>query len=366
MKKILSFIAMLLALGVVIISTSKLIMKKISDKREALPIESPFAPHKVNYTGDLARIAYLENVPQFKDTAKQEFVAADKGNENIDLYLFGDSFVKDIPDSVFAGVNTLHFGRRDYTELHYNLDTSKKNLLIIEITERFLRSYFYFPDEIYKNVRPQTDMAYKEERIMPFINSTQYSGFSIPSIDVLFNESINQNIEYNLFTYNFMTSLRTLKAEMNYYLFNRASGNVVISDDGGFLFVRESVNNDKYASSYVDVPEPLVSYYISVFNAIYEHYLNEGFDDVYLSVIPNPASVLQPENYNGFIPDLQNPNRGYPMKMNIVDVYSTFASKDAAQYFKHGDTHWNIAGAKVWIEKVNDHLRYWDQVSTKK
>lgn len=365
MKKIAAYFSIIFGIIVLVASSSYFFMDRISAVREAAPWGVWWGPHQVSDIGDLTRMGYLENIPKFRDTGGYIFIKQDKGNQKIDLYLYGDSFVKDFPDSVYYGINNFHFARRDFTDLVYNLDTGKTNILIIAIAERFVRTFFNKPDGIYEDVRKGTDVAYDTKFVPRLLSAPiNYAGFTFPRIDMLFMMAVNQNIEYNLFTYNFLNRFRTFKPTMNYYLFNRGSGDVVISDDGTFLFIRESVNNYKYSSSYAHVPETEVSYSVSVFNEIYEHYRNEGFDEVYLSVIPNPATIVQPEYYNGYIPDLQNPARGYPLKMPVIDVYSPFIYSDnPRQYFKRGDTHWNAKGAQVWIDKVNEQLRKWDTVA---
>lgn len=360
MKKIIAYFFVITGLAIMVVSTSRPLMKEISEARESAPWGAWWGPHQVSNAGDLARMAYLEKVKKFKDTVNETYTGQGDGNKQIDLYMYGDSYVKDIPDSAFYGLNAFHFARRDYTNLEYNLDPTKHNILIIEIGERFARTYFYVQDSIYAHVKRAEPTACNMPAHIPLlVQDKQYAGFDF-DIDVLFNDAINQNIEYNVFTYNFLTGIRNFKASMNYYLFNRGSGDVVISDDGNFLFIRESVNNALYSSSYVEVPEPFVSYFISILNPIYDHYRNEGFDEVYLSIVPNPATVLQPAMYNGFLPDLQNPQRGYPLKMPVIDMYQKFSGEDAHLYFKHGDTHWNMKGTHVWIDEVNKLLHHWD------
>jgi hypothetical protein len=367
MKKLTSILSIIFGLTVISLSTSKPIMKQISDVREAAPWGAWWGPHHAP-TGDLARMAYLDNVKKFADTDKYIYNAQSKGNRKIDLYMYGDSYVMGVPDSAYYGLNSFHFARRDYTDLIYNLDTTKINILIIEGGERFSRGNFHTTDFIFSHIRPENNVIAQLRQPGYFITvpDHKHAGFTFPDIDMFFNKAINQNIEYNLFTYNFMAGIRTLKASMNYYLFNRASGDVVVSDDGNYLFIRESVNNDLYMSSYAEVTEPLVSYYVSQLNPIYEHYKSQGFDEVYLSIIPNTASIVQPGPYNGFLPDLQNPARGYPLLMPVIDVYSIFSTdEDPTQYFKKGDTHWTNKGQQVWIEEVNKRLRHWDTATSK-
>ena len=86
-------------------------------------------------------------------------------------------------------------------------------------------------------------------------------------------------------------------------------------------------------------------------NKVYDHYKAEGFTEVYLSVIPNTATIMQPEGYNNLIPLLYgNPQ----LRMKIIDVYSVFKKDPEGNYFNSGDTHWNKKGFLVWLDMVNN------------
>ena len=91
-------------------------------------------------------------------------------------------------------------------------------------------------------------------------------------------------------------------------------------------------------------------------NATFEYYKKDGFDEVYLSIIPNPVTILQPLNYNGLIPALQNPIR---LKGTfIIDMYSLFSQDpNPGRLYRIGDTHWSNMGIQVWLKYVNAELK---------
>src|ERR1019366_9750435 len=97
--------------------------------------------------------------------------------------------------------------------------------------------------------------------------------------------------------YNFIIPVFEYKAALNYYLFNRASGDVVISNDRDFLFLNETVSGTDIGSSYITIPDTEITHLVDNFNIIYDHYLANGFKEVYLSIIPNSATIVQPEGY---------------------------------------------------------------------
>jgi hypothetical protein len=179
------------------------------------------------------------------------------------------------------------------------------------------------------------------------------AGVSV-NVNDLFNKYINQNLQCNLFNYNAMMPMFESKAALNYYLFNRASGDVVISNDRDFLFLKETVSYTGEASSYGPLTGDEVSRLVDNLNTIYDHYRQNGFREVYLSVIPNSATVNQPEGYNGLIPKLQNDVR---LRMKVMDAYAAFRNTKERIYLP-GDTHWNNAGRQLWLDIVNDTLAH--------
>ena len=127
---------------------------------------------------------------------------------------------------------------------------------------------------------------------------------------------------------------------------------MVISEDRNFLFLRETVSLTDAGSSYVEVTDAEVRKLVSNFNTIYQHYKDNGFDEVYLSVIPNSATIMQPQGYNQLIPRLQ---RDPGLHMKIIDAYTRFSQSPDVLY-QPGDTHWNLAGKQLWIDLVNETL----------
>ena len=142
------------------------------------------------------------------------------------------------------------------------------------------------------------------------------------------------------------------KAALNYYVFNRASGDVVISNDRKFLFYKETVSKTDVGSSYFPVTAGDAANIVDVMNNIYEHYRAGGFAEVYVSIIPNSPTIMQPEGYNNLIPMVQNDPR---LKMKVIDIYTVFKnSKDV--YYLPGDTHWNHNGKQRWLDLVNEQV----------
>ncbi len=322
-------------------------MKKIIDERSAL--NNCFGIHQSS-GGDLVSISYLDKVARFQERDDYKFVrpADDTGKRSIDLYIYGDSYLKEIPDSAFCCINSYHFCRRGYEDMHYNLDPHKKNILIIEIAERFARVEFELQETMrhFNKRQPATSSLSLSD------HPVSYAGF--PDLDI-FNPDINRNLEFNLYGYRFWDQVKFAKASLTYYLFKRAAGDAVVSDDGNRLFLKQTLaEHDRLSSYYPFEQEEIQKMFVNI-NATYNYYKADGFDEVYLSIIPNPVTILQPLHYNGLIPALQNPGRlkGMP----FIDMYNLF-SKDPnpGRLFRIGDTHWNNNGAQLWLKTVNGEL----------
>ena len=139
---------------------------------------------------------------------------------------------------------------------------------------------------------------------------------------------------------------------INYHLFSRASGDVVISNSGDFLFLKETVLSEGKNSSYSHISTEEKKQLIQNLNTAYDFYKKEGFTEVFLSIIPSTATMIQPENYNNLIPIIQN---APDLKMKIIDIYSHFLPNPRLYYLK-GDTHWNEKGVKTWVDLVNNSV----------
>lgn len=302
--------------------------------------------------GNLVGMAYLDFVGQFhtpKDVAHKSY-ARRRGDEKAVLYLFGDSYSWPLRDSDFANIASFHFTNR-YQGGKYTLDTAMKNILVIEVAERLVLDYF-------SSVKMKDEFSANKESkevITGLTKNTEMtvcSLVSIADISKLFNKRINQNLEYNLFNYNFLSVIFKLKAIFNYYLFNRASGDVVISEDRKYLFDKGSVSLSSSSGSYTPIAQETINDVVNNLNFLYNYYKKEGFNEVYYSIIPSTPSIVQPKGYNQLIPRIQN-NPG--LKVKVLDIYKVL-SEQGQDYFCHGDTHWNYRGEQKWLDLVNEQL----------
>ena len=348
MRKSVSLFFIFLGLALLMVSSSEDLMKTIIAKRSAW--KGWFGIHHSN-AGDLVSMSYLDKVGRFQENYEWVFSKPvdDSGSRNIDLYIYGDSYLKDIPDSAFGHIHSYHFCRRSYEDLNYSLDPHKKNILIIEIAERFARGEFELQETMRHFNKKQPETSFLLLSPHPFI----YAGF--PGLEI-FSHDINRNLEFNLYGYRFWDQVKFAKASLTYFLFKRAVGDVVVSDDGNRLFLKQTVAEHDRSSSYHPFDQKELQEMFVNLNATYNYYKADGFDEVYLSIIPNPVTILQPLNYNSLIPALQNPDR---LKgMQVIDMYSLFSEDpDRGSLYRVGDTHWTNHGMQIWLKTVNGELK---------
>lgn len=350
LKKVLRDILILFSMVVLWASTSRTAMKYITDKRDNTTWWGTYQC----LNGDLVSMSYLDMVDRFnrpnpRGGFKHPYFA---GRRNTVLYMDGDSFTWHLHDSDLLGLDSFCYFQRNHG-LKYHLDTTKRNVLLIEVSERYLQSYFsglQMFDEV-------VDTTVKKKNIsMHYVPANAGMSYAslLPSISVadLFNKYINQNLQCNLFNYNFMMPMFESKAALNYYAFNRASGDVVISNDRKFLFYKETVSKTDIGSSYYPISGDVASHIVDILNSIYDHYKAAGFAEVYFSVIPNSATIMQPDGYNNLIPMVQNDPR---LRMKIIDIYTVFKNSNDIFYLP-GDTHWNHKGKQLWLDIVNDRV----------
>lgn len=345
LKKILTYCLIIFGLAVLYLSTSKDMMQKISDARN--DHDEWWGSHFA-YEGDLVGMSYLYYVKDFHKPRKRVFAPRNCDNgKAVNLVLWGDSYTMHFRDTDFCA-DRFQYGRRFFGDIKYQLDTLLRNVLVIEITERIVREYFA-GDRMYDEVKKADtggNVSYGNE----VGNTIKYAKlFNVPDVNAIFNPHINRNIEYNLFNYNFISPIRKTKALISYKLFNRASGDAVLSKKGDRLFYNKTLNKKETTGFNCPLSDEEVNKIVKLLNEIDGHYKAAGFDEVYLSLIPNAVTIYQPEGYNMLIPRIQNHKA---LKMKIIDVYTPFMQKPDGIFWK-GDTHWSNAGADVWLKIVN-------------
>lgn len=298
--------------------------------------------------GDLYHLSYL---PQFKE--KLPTCESEKNNKNLqnaNLYVIGDSFTEE------QRVSKNDIKAAKYLNVHWNnqvdiqLDTTKKNILILETVERTFKDHFS------KEVT-NLNLGSRKEQVLTNKSWKRAIKDDIDEIVTFIfpeKDSIEQRFEASLFSYDFFLKFRELKATLNHLIFGRVEKKVILSKDESNIYFSEEASSTDSHSAFYPLSDIEKDTLISKINATRQQYLKAGFDEVYLSIIPNKVSILSPNlgEYNRLIERVQGDSK---LNIPIIDTFSEFKKQPSIYYLK-SDSHWTCEGRNVWLNKVNKIL----------
>lgn len=351
MKNVLSYIVLVVCIIIYAVSLSEPLTKKIADYK--YNTHSIIGSDKYRY-GDLFGMSYYPGfqIP-LSNKATYAMDKCDTSTISVDLYALCDSYVWSVlpSDTFYCNVDKWQYATLNKLNyLQVQLDTTKANILLIEFAERNIllmlqQNFSYLTNFITIN---------NKATLVAPIPETANSNF-------IFNKNINTNLEFNVFETSFFTPVKKMKAALNYSLFEIQDTNVAIGPDKKYLLYKPTVNPSSSQSSFMPVSDIEIDTMVNRLNAIYFHYKQMGFKEVYFSMIPNPVTILYP-NFNGYqynqlIPRIQD---HAALKIPIIDIYSDFKNAPFPIYQK-SDSHWNMDGAFIWLNKLNNILRRIDK-----
>jgi hypothetical protein len=306
--------------------------------------KSKIFPDDYRY-GDLYRLSFL---PQFKgkENACEDKFAKNSIKNNVHLYLLGDSFADE------SNLNANNFAVEKYKYIHWDkpetvdFDTSAKNILILESVERSAKMHF---------VKKSDEIQFSNSnKIKP-----QIANFSIINelenwVEVFSHNTkkTEERLWHTLLNYDFVLFFKEIKANFDLNIFDRKSSNYNLSADKSEIFYFEEADVNCPNSAFYKVSDAEIDGFVKIINENYIHYKSMGFDEVYLSIIPNKVSILSPNmgDYNHVLERIQNhPN----LKVKFIDTYSIF-KKQPKNIFAKSDTHWNCVGSSIWQGVVNE------------
>lgn len=292
--------------------------------------------------GDLYRLSTL---PQFKDqqpvcpTANR---ASDTASTH--LYIIGDSFTEPqrISQSDFS-VSRLQRVKWDNLQ-RAQLDPTKRNVLLLETVERHFRQIFARP---VRELIVETDTSRSPA---PQLSWRRRLGDDIHMSD------IEERLESSLFSRDWAFWFKELKASFTLRWFNRWSTGVSLSSDQRHIYLHSDTDTtNTLLSSFSRLPDSELNTLIDSVNSVADRYRQLGFDEVYLSIIPNKATIVgsNPGVYNHLIERVQH----HPaLRVRTVDAYTPFKQSTTEPYLL-GDTHWNCTGRGLWLAQVWQTIR---------
>ena len=336
-KNVLKYSVLTIAILLWIQAFSPFVYKEIGGKLGLFPDDYRY--------GDLYRLSLL---PQFKERAYECPHANIPNSErkNTHLFVIGDSFTElskvDIRDFPIKNYSYVHWGKQS----DYQLDTTQKNILILETVERTFKDHF---SEVANNFT--NEKGIEENLTVKQQLGKQIEGFETTIVP----KGTEERLEHTIFNYDFFLWFREIKALINLKLFNRTEDEVVLSKDKSTIFYEDEADSTNYHSAFYPVNQKEIDLFVRNINLTREKYLKMGFDEVYLSIIPNKVSLYNANlgRRNYLINRVQSDKR---VETPIIDVYSHYKKSPKIFYLK-SDTHWNCDGRAVWLEKVNLILR---------
>lgn len=294
--------------------------------------------------GDLYRLSAL---PQFK--VKQP--VCPPSNRSSDtasthLYLLGDSFSE-----------PQRLGPSDFRVSHYQrvawehpqriqLDSRKRNVLLMESVERHVREHFALPvREFVVEADTTKTLSQRPTLLRRVVNDLHLKG-------------VEERLESALFSHDWAFWFKELKAKLTLDWFGRAYTSTSLSNDKQHIFLHSDTDTTKTKalnSSFSPLTDREVNTLVDSINATADRYRKLGFDEVYLSLIPNKASILEPNRgiYNHLIERIQTNSR---LRIPIIDTYAAFSKTSSGVYLK-SDTHWSCEGRALWLNLVRQKLR---------
>ncbi|MBC8151499.1 MAG: hypothetical protein H7Z72_01175, partial [Bacteroidetes bacterium] len=271
-----------------------------------------------------------------------------RSQARVNLYLIGDSFSeperigpRDFPANYFLRTKWENQNR-------VQLDTTTRNVLIIETVERHFRDHFS---------QPVTSLVVVPDTTQKPDPPTLTPGQRLRAIADLIQPSavVEERLETLLFGHPWALWWKEQKAGFNLAVFDRANPKVGLSRDREHVFVGlDTDTTTGKTSSFTPLPDVELDQYIDSLNAVYDRYRASGFDAVYLSIIPNKVTLIAPDlgSYNHLIERIQQHPR---LRMPVIDVYSIYR-KTSQPIYAIGDSHWNCTGRAIWLQAINERL----------
>lgn len=303
--------------------------------------------------GDLYRYAYLS---EYRDTTQFVGALPSKTENNINLFVLGDSFTASFNKAHFQGVSAYSFMNWNQAagqQFTLQTDSAMNSVLLVTCAEKNIRLRFA------KNQLPlylakggiSEDLGFT--LIEKPLSTSEYLKKYLGRADVS-----DQNIQALLFENELALRIKEFKAAFNRNVFGKIAPEVEIYAEKNMLFQKLTTDPKYiYMSSFRSVDEHEEDELILGMSRLVMHYKKAGIDSVIFSFIPNPVSIVAPQfkgrTYNMLIPRLEK--RIAEAGAGCVSVYDSF-TRSGEQLYRRGDTHWNVKGASLWLNCMNQTL----------
>lgn len=288
--------------------------------------------------GDLYGMSFLS---KFRKRT-EKFVVFKKSNKKAesDLYIYGDSFAADKNyNNAFDNIRNVYFIDKRFTsDLINPADPNINNIFINETTERNL-----YPVKISQN-NNKTPLGQK------YFSTGLWQKIE----EKIFHPLVEQNLEMLLFDYEFLSKIKELKADLIFNLFNKTDKQVSIAKNHKRLYLELTTNEKKVTSSTYPLNDKEINTMIFDLNHYETEVYKHGYDDYYLTIVPNSITVNEFNTfpYNNKILRIE---RSKMLKSKCINVLYPFLKANVDVYMNN-DAHWNNKGFNVWIERINAEI----------
>lgn len=274
---------------------------------------------------------YFSNTPGFRiNTSKQPKIVLVKAISNTRLTLIGDSYLNGTSKENYRATTFDLIDWGTIPDTIPKIDRTKKNILVIETTERYAR------------------WRLKIKQLIAF--GEKYIPLNKEEVKL----SAEDNLHYLLTNFDFFLSFKEIKSYLYFHLFNRYDSRIARPNDSGRLFLNETIDENLFSSSHSYLLDLEIDEIVENLNRINDDALKMGYSAVYLSIIPNATSIYNynGKKYNHLIERIQ----AHPeLKIQVIDTYQLFMNR-TENVFHVSDSHWNSFGQQLWLNKVNEAL----------
>lgn len=312
--------------------------------------------------GDLYNMTYLRRFRE-TDFLRDKVVPLSerpaRRYPNVDVLVIGDSFTGlGIDTSLYAGHRNLHRWISGTPTPTIRLDSTRRTVLFLEIVERILFERLADGGDLFINEGFRIDTA--RTAALPGTPEPVAEGprpslwtrieARIPNLEWFSAGDINQRLEFLVFNFAPFRWFKEIKAELHYRAFGRILAEAAVSPGGRYIFYGFESNPRRGEASTYPASDALIDSTVASLNQIRQHYRRMGVAEVYLSLVPNKFSSLEPDvpGLNHRIDRIErHPN------LELPHFNSTRFLLRRPDLYHLGDGHWNRHAKRIWLDSVN-------------
>lgn len=296
----------------------------ICSNKELFKVYSDWIPNPYRY-GDLY---FFSNLPEFRSNTKEAFECESKCEA-------GNSFLTIIGDSYTRSLESSNFDSGAYQFYHWDnvplktplLRQVNRNVIVVATTERYCRWRLLCDSLFTSTVLASEQKPAQKESLL-----------------------CDEELKFLLTNHDFILPIKELRSTIRYQFFQTVDERVAFPDNSGRLYLGETIDSSKNASSYQIVSDAEILRLQNNLIKLNQQLHEQGYDEVYFSIIPNAASIYRDAaHYNHLIERIENIHNE---EIHFIDLYGEMKSS-TENCFLVNDSHWNNHGKRILVDRVN-------------